>query len=69
MKKNIGKADLFNRGFMIPLLILAAVLTSGWLRYLFGVIALYEIYTVLSGNCLVYQMLKLNSADRSADKK
>ncbi len=61
MKKNIGKADRFNRAIMIPLLIVAAVFTSGWLRYLFAGIAIYEIYTVLFNHCIVYQMLRFSS--------
>jgi hypothetical protein len=68
MKKNIGKADISNRMFMIPLLLLAAYFTAGWLRYIFGAIALYEIYTVLTGNCLVYQMMNLSSADKPEGK-
>jgi hypothetical protein len=66
MKKNIGKADLANRGFMIPLLVIAAFFTEGWLRYLFGAIALYEVYTVVFGNCLVYQMMGLSSAEKKS---
>ncbi|MFH1583073.1 MAG: DUF2892 domain-containing protein [Candidatus Falkowbacteria bacterium] len=63
MKKNIGKADRSNRVFMIVLLSLGAYFTAGWIRYTLGIVAVYEIYTVLSGNCLVYQMMKLSSAD------
>ena len=61
MKKNIGKADRFNRALMIPLLITAAIFISGWLRYVFVGIAVYEIYTVFFNHCFVYQMLKFSS--------
>ena len=64
MKKNIGKADRFNRAVMIPLLALGAYFTSGWVSYLLIAITVYEVYTVLFGNCLVYQMLGLSSKER-----
>jgi len=64
MKKNIGKADRSNRMFMIVLLMLGAYFTAGWIRYALGVVAVYEIYTVVTGHCLVYQMMKLSSADK-----
>jgi hypothetical protein len=51
---------------MIPLLVIAAFFTEGWLRYLFGAIALYEVYTVVFGNCLVYQMMGLSSAEKKS---
>ena len=61
MKKNIGKADKFNRLMMILLLAIATYFTTGILRWVFGIIAIYEIYTVLFNHCIVYQMLRLSS--------
>jgi len=61
MKKNIGKADKFNRLMMIILLVVAAYFTTGILRWLFITIAAYEVYTVLFGYCIVYQLLRLSS--------
>jgi len=67
MTKNIGKADRSNRVFMIVLLVIGAYFASGWISLVLGAVAVYEIYTVIFGNCLVYQMMKLSSADKSSD--
>lgn len=69
MKKNIGKADKFNRLMMIILLAIAAYFATGILRWVFIAITIYEIYTVSFSHCIVYQLLRLNSLKETEGSK
>ena len=69
MKKNEGSLDRGIRIVMgIALAVLAFFVAAFWLKVLLGVLAVVALFTGLTGFCLLYRPLGINTR-KAVDKK
>ena len=64
--KNVGSRDRDARFILFIILVVAGILTEGFVRYAFWVISLVPAVTAFVGFCPLWAVLKINTTQKKA---